>query len=111
MNSATAESIYRRDKLICQYCHLDGSGSFAAWRSLSLDHLLPKGHPQRHDPEFIVVACLHCNILLAQQFKSPRLQGETFDRPNANHLIRARRDLLSPRLEELRTYWQEITSK
>ncbi len=35
---------HRRDDWTCVYCGLDGRESFWAWLSLSVDHLLPKGH-------------------------------------------------------------------
>ena len=39
--------VHRRDNFCCRYCGLDGRAAFANWLSLSWDHLLPKGHPDR----------------------------------------------------------------
>jgi len=46
-----------RDDFRCVYCGLDGTQSFSNWLNLSEDHLLPKGHPHRDDPEFRAAAC------------------------------------------------------
>ena len=37
------------------------SVSVPNWLYLSLDHLLPPGHPNRNDPNFQVTACRFCN--------------------------------------------------
>jgi hypothetical protein len=110
MNSTTAESIYRRDKWTCQYCGLDGRESFTSWRSLSLDHLLPEGHTRRDDPEFIVIACTHCNTMLGQYFKVAISKGETFENRDATDLLKSRRDFLCPRLANLKAYWRKATT-
>ena len=110
MNSTIAESIYRRDRWTCQYCGLDGAIDFTAWQSLSLDYLLPEGHARRDHPEFIVVACAHCNTMLAEFFKIARSRGETFESPNADDLLRSRRDFLCPRLIALKVYWKKATT-
>lgn len=52
--------IHERDGFRCVYCGLDGT-QWPNWLFLSWDHLLPKGHPQRHDPRYIVTACRFCN--------------------------------------------------
>jgi 5-methylcytosine-specific restriction endonuclease McrA len=55
-----AHATFKRDRFTCRYCGLDGS-QWPEWLTLSWDHLLPKGHPQRDDPAFIVTACGFCN--------------------------------------------------
>jgi 5-methylcytosine-specific restriction endonuclease McrA len=52
--------VHKRDKFKCRYCGLDGMASFANWLSLSWDHLLPRGHPERDNLEYIVTACMFC---------------------------------------------------
>jgi len=55
-----AHATLKRDQFTCRYCGLDGT----VWPNrlyFSWDHLLPKGHPQRDDPAFIVAACTFCN--------------------------------------------------
>jgi hypothetical protein len=110
MNTTSAESIYRRDRWTCQYCGLDGLADFTAWRSLSLDYLLPEGHARRDDPRFIVVACTHCNTMLGQYFKIATSRGETFESPNAEDLLTSRRNFLCPRLAALKVHWQKATT-
>ena len=53
---------HRRDGFVCAYCGLDGK-IWPNWLYLSREHLLPKGHPSRDDPEYIVTACVFCNEL------------------------------------------------
>jgi hypothetical protein len=50
----------KRDGFTCRYRGLDGT-LWPNWLYLSWDHLLPKGHPQRDDPAFIVAPCRFCN--------------------------------------------------
>jgi hypothetical protein len=51
---------HQRDGFICVYCGWDGS-KWPNWLFLSEDHLLPPGHPQRDNRDFIVTACRFCN--------------------------------------------------
>ncbi|OGO37272.1 MAG: hypothetical protein A2W35_00330 [Chloroflexi bacterium RBG_16_57_11] len=55
-----AHPILKRDGYKCRYCGLDGT-LWPNWLFLSWDHLLPVGHPQRENPDFIVAACRFCN--------------------------------------------------
>ena len=55
-----AFEVHRRDGFRCVYCGLDGT-VWPNWLYLSLDHLLPHGHPDRDDPVFQVTACRFCN--------------------------------------------------
>jgi 5-methylcytosine-specific restriction endonuclease McrA len=55
-----AHTVLKRDDFKCRYCGLDGA-QWPNWLYLSWDHLLPVGHPQRDDPDFIVAACRFCN--------------------------------------------------
>jgi hypothetical protein len=57
-----AFKVHQKDAFNCRYCGLDGKQSFANCLSLSLDHLLPKGHINRNNPDYTVTACLFCNI-------------------------------------------------
>jgi len=54
-------AVHKRDGFRCRYCGLDGSVSFTNWLCVCRDHLLPKGHPNRDDPDYMVTACLFCN--------------------------------------------------
>ncbi|MBI4547526.1 MAG: hypothetical protein HY707_06090 [Ignavibacteriae bacterium] len=53
-------AILARDGFKCVYCGLEGS-ELSHWLHLSVDHLLPKGHANRENPEFVVTACRFCN--------------------------------------------------
>ena len=55
-----AHPTLKRDGFQCRYCGLDGT-QWPNWLYLSWDHLLPIGHPQRYNPDFIVAACRFCN--------------------------------------------------
>jgi len=55
-----AHTILKRDGSRCRYCGLDGT-QWPNWLYLSWDHLLPVGHPNRNNPDFIVAACRFCN--------------------------------------------------
>ena len=53
---------HKRDGFVCVYCGLDGK-LWPNWLYLSWDHLLPEGHPNRDNPDYIVTACRFCNEL------------------------------------------------
>ena len=55
-----AHEILKRDNFVCRYCGLDGK-QWPNWLYLSVDHLLPPGHPQREEPQYKVAACRFCN--------------------------------------------------
>jgi hypothetical protein len=73
-----AYQTHLRDNFVCRYCGLNGKDSFSNWLSLSWDHLLPKGHPDRDDPEFIVTACMFCNTADNQYFVHAKDRGIDF---------------------------------
>jgi hypothetical protein len=56
-----SSEIHKHNNYLCRYCGVDGTKSFDIWLTLSSDHLLPKGHPKRNDPNYIVTACNFCN--------------------------------------------------
>lgn len=57
-----ALAVLRRDNFVCRYCALDGK-VWPNWLYLSWGHLLPIGHLERDNPDFIVAACTFCNTL------------------------------------------------
>jgi hypothetical protein len=85
-----AFAICQRDGFRCRYCGLDGTASFGAWLSLSWDHLLPKGHPERDNPTYIVAACMFCNTADNQYFRLAAKRGLTFDGLTADQLVAQR---------------------
>jgi hypothetical protein len=86
-----AHAVLKRDGFRCRYCGLDGSKSFSAWLSLSWDHLLPRGHPERHNPKFIVAACMFCNTADNQYFQHAEERGLRFDGLTPEELVKQRR--------------------
>jgi 5-methylcytosine-specific restriction endonuclease McrA len=86
-----AFEILKRDHFKCQYCGLDGTRSFDNWLALSWDHLLPKGHPDRDNPEFIVAACNFCNTADNLYFRQAEKRGLSL-------LGKTREDLVAQRL-------------
>jgi 5-methylcytosine-specific restriction endonuclease McrA len=69
-----AHPVLKRDRFTCRYCGLDGA-QWPNWLYLSWDHLLPVGHPQRDDPDFIVAACRFCNEAYNRKIYS--VEGKT----------------------------------
>ncbi|HTW08594.1 MAG TPA: hypothetical protein VME46_13840 [Acidimicrobiales bacterium] len=71
--------VHRGDGIRCRYCGLDRTDSFGKWLSLSWDHLLPKGRPQRDDPDYIVTACMFCKAADNRYFEVAERRGLSFD--------------------------------
>lgn len=86
-----AYDIHTRDNFVCQYCGLDGTASFDNWIRLSWDHLLPKGHPDRDLPDFIVTACMFCNTADNRYFDQAEKRGLQFHGLSREELIEQRR--------------------
>ena len=86
-----AYAVHKRDVFKCQYCGLDGSASFENWIRLSLDHLLPKEHPERNNPAFTVTACMFCNTADNHYFLNAAKRGVTFDALTPEQLVEQRK--------------------
>ncbi len=99
------EPVYRRDGWTCQYCGLDGTASFANWLALTWDHLLPKDDPCREDEEYIVTACMSCNVLLSHYFQYARSEGKNAAGQSRDRLLTDRRRYLKPKRREYFEYW------
>ena len=95
--------IYERDNFICQYCGIDGSQSFDIWLSLSIDHLLPKGHPNRDNPDYIVTACNFCNTADNHYFTKYDLN---FDNISPEQLIEQRKPYVQKVRDNYREFWE-----
>ncbi len=96
----------QRDKFICRYCGLDGKEAFASWLSLSEDHLLPKGHPKRDDPDFIVTACQFCNVADNQYFRRAKERGIQFEGLSQEELVSQRRPYVDKVRRDYRSFWE-----
>ena len=101
-----AHQVLKRDGFRCQYCGLDGSVSFSAWLALSWDHLLPKGHPERGNPEFIVASCTFCNVADNRYFDNASSRGLTFDGLDRNALVQQRRPFVEATRSAYRKFWE-----
>jgi hypothetical protein len=99
-----AFAVHRRDCFRCRYCGLDGTTSFGSWLSLSWDHLLPRGNPQRDNPEFIVTACMFCNTADNRYFDLVERRGLSFDGLTPDQLVAQR----LPYVEATRASYQEF---
>lgn len=102
-----AHAIHKRDGFRCRYCEVDGSRTFADWLSLSWDHLLPKGHAQRDNPDFIVTACKFCNTADNLYFNHAEKRGLQFDGKTPDELVEQRRPYVERTRAAYREFWEE----
>ena len=86
-----AFAIHKRDGFKCVYWGLDGKESFPNWLSLSQDHLLPKGHPDKEKQDFIVTACQFCNTADNHYFERESSKGNLFVDQTPEKLIQKRK--------------------
>ena len=98
---------HQRDKFLCRYCGLDGKASFDAWLSFSWDHLLPRGHPERDNPEFIVAACNFCNTADNRFFDLAEKRGLKFDGMSPEELVAQRLPYVLATRESYKSFWDE----
>jgi hypothetical protein len=99
--------ILQRDGFKCRFCGLDGTTSFDAWLSLSWDHLLPKGHPDRDNPEFIVTACNFCNTADNRYFDLALKRGLKFDNLTQDELVAQRKPYVIKTRDSYREFWEK----
>lgn len=103
-----AAEILKRDDYKCRYCGVDGTQSFDTWLSLSWDHLLPKGHPKRDDPDYIVAACHFCNTAANHYFEQAEQLGLKFDDMTPEQLVAQRLPYVLRTRESYREYWESV---
>lgn len=99
--------INQRDSFICQYCGIDGKSAFAVWLTLSIDHLLPKGHLQRDNPEYIVTSCAFCNVADNQYFRHAAQRGISFDGKSREQLVAQRLPYVLDVRKRYEQFWQD----
>ena len=102
-----AHVVHKRDNFTCRYCGLDGKKSFAEWLSLSQDHLLPKGHPDRDKLEFIVTACMFCNTADNWYFRNAEKNGLSFADKTPEELVEQRLPYVTKTRQAYETFWIE----
>jgi 5-methylcytosine-specific restriction endonuclease McrA len=59
-------TVFRRDRGYCRYCGIDLLQKYSTYSSATMDHLLPKTHTARDEPENLVLSCPGCNQLLSR---------------------------------------------
>ncbi|MGO9028633.1 MAG: HNH endonuclease [Acidimicrobiales bacterium] len=101
-----AYPVHRSDNFRCRYCGLDGAESFSNWLSLSWDHLLPKGHANRDDLNYIVTACIFCNTADNRYFEMAERRGLTFDGLTPDQLIAQRLPYVEATRDRYREFWE-----
>jgi hypothetical protein len=84
--------ILERDHYRCQYCGLDGLGSFDNALAMSVDFVVPRARKGKKDPQNLVACCRACNMIKGRKVYS------NFDDAKA-YVLHAR--------EELRKTWDE----
>ena len=103
--------IHERDDFVCRYCGLDGKKSIDAWLTLSWDHLLPKGHIERDNPEVIVTACNFCNTADNRYFDLAEERGLKFDGKSQEELVAQRLPYVERTRQSYRKFWIEKVRK
>ena len=102
-----AFEIHRRDGFRCVYCGVDGTTSFDTWLTLSWDHLLPKGHPQRDNSVYIVTACNFCNTADNRYFDLAMKRGLKFDGLTPDQLIEQPKPYVMATRQSYKEFWEE----
>lgn len=99
-----AHEVLKRDKFVCRYCGLDGK-KWPNWLHLSWDHLTPKGHPQRNNPEFIVAACRFCN-------EAHNRDKWPVEEKSPDQLVDQKKPSVLAKRDEYKKFWEEnVNSK
>ena len=98
-------AIHQRDHFKCRYCGADGTQSFEVWLTLSSDHLLPKNHPERNNPEYIVTACMFCNTADNHYFEKAEHLGLAFDGMTPEELVEQRKRFVERVRQDYREFW------
>ena len=106
-----AFQVHQRDKFRCQYCGVDGTASFDVWLTLSEDHLLPKGHPDRENPDYRVTSCQFCNTADNHYFKHAEARGLTFDGKSRKELVAQRLPYVQATRQSYREFWEEHVNR
>ena len=101
-----AYPVRQADRFRCRYCGLDGTESFSNWLSLSWDHLLPKGHENRDNLNFVVTACMFCNTADNRYFDMAERRGMSFDGLTPDELIAQRLPYVATTRGRYQEFWE-----
>ncbi len=99
--------VHQRDDFVCRYCGLDEKKSIHSWLTLSWDHLLPKGHPERDSEDFIVTACNFCNTADNRFFDLAEERGLEFDSKTQVELVYQRLPYVLRTRRSYQQFWVE----
>jgi 5-methylcytosine-specific restriction endonuclease McrA len=99
--------IHKRDNFTCRYCGVDGTKRFDTWLTLSVDHLLPKGHPNRDNPDYMVTACQFCNTADNRYFDLAEKRGLKFDGLTPDQLVAQRLPYVQATRDNYKKFWEE----
>lgn len=106
-----AHKILERDGFKCRYCGLDGSRNYDSWLALSWDHLLPRNHLERDNPEYIVAACHFCNTADNKYFQNALKRGITFEGLSQAQLIAQRKEYVEKTRATYHEFWLKNVSQ
>jgi hypothetical protein len=98
-----AYATHKRDDFECVYCGMDGK-IWPNWLYLTWDHLLPPGHDERNNPDFIVTACSFCNVV------HNRTRFDT-DGKTPRELVAQKRPMVIARREQFREFWDAYVAR
>ena len=101
----SSSEIHQRDNYVCRYCGADGKTSLDTWLTLTSDHLLPEGHPNRDNPDYIVTTCSFCNIADNRYFDKAKADGFDFNDPYLTPAILVYRRI--PYVQSIRQEYQD----
>lgn len=101
-----AYQIHKRDNFTCRYCGVIGTESFDTWLTLTVDHLLPKGHPNREHPDYMVTACHFCNTADNRYFDKVEKLGLKFDGLTPDELVQQRSPFVQKTRQSYREFWE-----
>ena len=101
-----AFDILKRDGFKCRYCGLDGTKSFDAWLTFSWDHLLPKGHINRDNPDYIVAACNFCNTADNRYFDFIAQRGLSLEGLTPDELVAQRKVYVDATRKSYYEFWE-----
>jgi hypothetical protein len=101
-----AFEVHKRDRFTCRYCGAYGTKLFETWLTLTRNHLLPKGHPNRDNPDFIVIACAFCHSADNRYFDLAMKRGLRFDGMTPEELIVQRMPYVQKARRDYREFWE-----
>ena len=102
-----AFEVHKRDGFKCRYCGADGAKSFDTWLALTWDHLLPEGHPNRDNIDFVVTACAFCSTADSRYFDQAKKHGLKFDDMTPEELIAQRLPYVKKTRQSYREFWEK----